>query len=68
MSQTLRVYLQKRFRQVETAKILHIHRSTLLYRLERISEITGLKITEIESELHIHITYEMMDRIKEKSE
>ncbi|MDR1028503.1 MAG: helix-turn-helix domain-containing protein [Clostridiales Family XIII bacterium] len=39
---TLYVFLKNNLRSVNTAKELFIHRSTFLYRLDRIREITGL--------------------------
>ncbi|MEC5423033.1 sugar diacid recognition domain-containing protein [Virgibacillus sp. C22-A2] len=40
--ETIDTYLEMNFSIKETAKILHIHRNTLLYRLEQVKEKTGL--------------------------
>lgn len=39
----------------QTADALHIHRNTLQYRLNRISELTGLDMTQPDTRLAIHL-------------
>ncbi|NJO85200.1 MAG: PucR family transcriptional regulator, partial [Blastochloris sp.] len=38
-----------------TAEILHVHRNTLLYRLERIKKISGLDLDNAEDRLALWI-------------
>jgi purine catabolism regulator len=39
----------------DTAKALHVHRNTLLYRLQRIQEITNLNLDDGETRLTLHL-------------
>ncbi len=39
----------------ETAKALHVHRNTLLYRLQRIQEITNLNLDDGDTRLAFHL-------------
>jgi purine catabolism regulator len=39
----------------ETAKALHVHRNTLLYRLQRIQEIANLNLDDGETRLTLHL-------------
>ncbi|MFA5309803.1 MAG: helix-turn-helix domain-containing protein [Dehalococcoidales bacterium] len=39
----------------ETAKVLHVHRNTLLYRLQRIQEIASLNLDDGETRLKLHL-------------
>lgn len=54
LEQTLKAYL-KYNTIAETARYLHIHRNTLLYRLARIQEITGLGLDDGETRLALHL-------------
>jgi len=58
---TLYVYLKNNMRAVSAAKELFIHRSTFLYRLDRIREITGLSL-ENDSELwYLLLSYKLLE-------
>jgi len=39
----------------DTAKVLHVHRNTLLYRLQRIQEITNLDLDDGDTRLVLHL-------------
>jgi len=56
LEQTLKAYLECGT-AAETARILHIHRNTLLYRLERIQEITGYDLEDSETRLALHLAF-----------
>ena len=56
--QTAECYVKNRFNAVRTAGALFIHRSTLLYRLERIHEQFGLDLDDREISL-LHLLYSL---------
>jgi purine catabolism regulator len=56
LAETLKVYLQCGT-AAETARLLHIHRNTLLYRLGRIQEITGYDLEDGETRLALHLAF-----------
>ena len=57
LSETLREFLRRGCGYVATAEALHIHRSTLLYRLERISDLTGIDLKDDRTRLHLQLSY-----------
>ena len=48
----------------EAAQALHIHRNTLLYRIERMQEITTLNLDDGESRLTFHLALKARDVIR----
>jgi purine catabolism regulator len=46
-----------------TAKALHVHRNTLLYRIQRIQEITKLNLDDSETRLTLHLAFKAADVI-----
>ena len=52
---TLSHYLECGGSYEESAAALHIHRSTLRYRLGRIREITQLDLNDVDSRLNLHV-------------
>lgn len=54
LARTLNSYLSVGGEAQETARRLHIHRSTLYYRLDKIREITGLDLTDGNVRRDIH--------------
>jgi sugar diacid utilization regulator len=52
---TLSQYLECGGNYDDTAEALVIHRSTLRYRLQRIREITGLDLGDVDSRLNLHL-------------
>lgn len=57
---TLKTYLSNNLRQ-KTAKKMHIHRNTLVYRLNRITELTGLNLDDPDTVLHLMLTYKLLE-------
>jgi purine catabolism regulator len=53
---TLEVYFERNGNLKKTAHTLYIHRNTLIYRLERIHEITGLDLDNPETRLALQLT------------
>jgi hypothetical protein len=52
---TLGTYLDHGGNYDDTAAALHIHRSTLRYRLQRIRELTGYDLTDPDTRLNLHV-------------
>lgn len=52
---TLEAFFACNGNNVRTAEMLHLHRNTLLYRLERIRDITGLDLDEPETRLSLQV-------------
>jgi|WetSurMetagenome_2_1015567.scaffolds.fasta_scaffold00853_11 PucR family transcriptional regulator, purine catabolism regulatory protein len=48
----------------ETAKALHVHRNTLLYRIQRIQEITNMNLDDGETRLTFHLALKAQDVIR----
>ena len=49
---------------METAKELQIHRSTFLYRMERLQTLFGLDLNQQDSLLHILLSMKMLELSK----
>lgn len=58
---TLRVYLEQNGSIKKTAEKLFIHRSTLLYRLEKIKEIVGMDIDDSDTRFNLMLTFKLYD-------
>jgi purine catabolism regulator len=52
---TLDAFFEEHGNLTRTAKRLHIHRNTLLYRMDRIREISGLGLDNPETRLAVHL-------------
>ena len=59
--QTLRVYLEHNGSIKETAEELYIHRSSLLYRLEKIVDLLNIDINDSESRFNLMIAFKLYD-------
>lgn len=53
---TLETYLKNNMNALQTAKDLHIHRATIVYRLERIKEIGVTDLKNSDDMLHLHLS------------
>lgn len=58
---TLKVYLNRGGNGPAAAEELHIHRTTLYYRLGRISDLAGLDLSDGRTRLSLHIGLTMLD-------
>ncbi|MGI6008052.1 MAG: PucR family transcriptional regulator [Ruminococcus sp.] len=56
---TLYVYLKNERRTMETVKELYIHRNSLLYRLERIEKLTGVRLEDYYERLRLLLSCEI---------
>ena len=52
---TLEAFFAANCSPKEAASLLHVHRNTVLYRLERIAEITGLDLNSSDVRLRLHL-------------
>ncbi len=59
---TLKAYIQQQFNATHTANSLHIHRTTLLYRLRRIREMTRLSLSSRDTVLHLQLSFALLER------
>ena len=61
---TLESYIQNKFNAVQTARELQIHRSTFLYRMERLQTLFGLDLDQRDSLLYILLSMKMLELSK----
>lgn len=59
--QTLRVYLENQCQIKASSDQLYIHRSTLLYRLEKIKDILGFDINQEHTQFNLLLAYHLFD-------
>lgn len=64
LTETLRLYLDHACNGPAASEALHIHRTTLYYRLGRITELTGLDLTNGRTRLSLHLGLTMLDLIR----
>lgn len=57
--QTLKTFCQCLFYKNETSQKLHIHRNTLLYRLNRMEELFSLNLKDFRTLHHLMISFEL---------
>ena len=55
LTQTLEAFFAANCSPKETAALLQVHRNTVLYRLDRIAEITGLALDDPDTRLRLHL-------------
>lgn len=57
---TLQVYIDNQMNAIKTANILFIHRATMVYRLDRIKELTGIDFKDPLKILHLSISFHLL--------
>jgi hypothetical protein len=62
--ETLRTYLRCKCNSTETARVLYIHRSTLLYRIKRIEELAKVDFDDYLTRLHLEISCELGNELR----
>lgn len=65
---TLRCYLDNHCNVVQTARELFIHRSTLLYRLEKIKEILASDLSSPDEILYLMLSFRFIDLEQEEKD
>ncbi|MBQ8975376.1 MAG: helix-turn-helix domain-containing protein [Oscillospiraceae bacterium] len=61
LCQTLRCYLVNEQNTVHTAKALFIHRNTLMYRLQKIDQLTHLDLGDIDVRMRLMLSFYLLD-------
>jgi carbohydrate diacid regulator len=61
LRRTLSIWFSHNVQPTVTAKALYIHRNTLEYRLNRISELTGLDLTNFDDRLLLYVALQLDD-------
>lgn len=61
LCRTLKCYLANQFRASAAAVQLHIHRTTFLYRMQRIEELTELNLKDTNTVLHLLLSFNMIE-------
>lgn len=65
---TLRVYLDQNLNAMQTAKELFIHRSTFLYRLEKIKEILDSHLDDPDELVYLSLSFRLLDTEQKKQD
>ncbi len=60
--QTLKVYLDQQLNATQTAKELFIHRSTFLYRLEKIKEILHSDLEDADEIFYLELSFRLLEQ------
>lgn len=63
---TLETYLRHGGNALETARQLHIHRSTLIYRLQRIETLCNLDLSDPQTRINLQISIQLHHLRKER--
>lgn len=61
LAETLRCYLLNERALLRTAELMDIHRTTLLYRIRRIEELTGLHLDDEDTRFDLLLSFRLMD-------
>lgn len=59
---TLQVYLACERSNVETAKVLNLHRNSLSYRLSRLQELLDVDLDDPDTRLHLLLSFQFIER------
>ena len=62
---TLKVYLENNLNAVKSSKLLFIHRSTFLYRLQKIKELININFDDFQNILYLCISFNILDKSEE---
>lgn len=59
--ETLKTYLDNKMNAAQTAKQLFIHQATMVYRLKRLKELTGIDYEDSNQMLYLHLSYKILE-------
>lgn len=60
--QTLGIYLQTGCSATKSAQRLYIHRTSLLKRISKIEDLTGLHLKDPDTQLYLMLSYKLLER------
>jgi len=60
-AKSLLVYIENGMNVVESARVLHIHRNTMTYRIEKIQKITGIDLACRNMLFHMHLSLKILE-------
>ncbi|MBC3796167.1 PucR family transcriptional regulator [Acetobacterium tundrae] len=58
---TLKTYLDNHRNATQTAKELYIHKATMVYRLKRLKELTGIDYDDKDKMLYLHLSCKILE-------
>lgn len=64
LEETLHCYLTHERALIHTAELLDIHRTTLLYRIRRIEELTGLQLDDEQTRFDLLLSFHLQSTMK----
>ncbi|MCR4436404.1 MAG: helix-turn-helix domain-containing protein [Clostridiales bacterium] len=67
LAHSLKVFLQNERNLVASAQALHIHRNTMVYRIDKIQEIIQVDLNDSNIRLHFNISYKFLEYIDRNS-
>ena len=66
LRETLQVFVMSGCSIKDTAGYLYLHRNTVIYRIRKIQELTGIDITDIRMRLRMLISFAIMDYLEKR--
>ncbi len=67
LEETLELYLREQQNIARTARILGVHRTTLLVRLDRIRQISGIELEDPDTCLHLLLSFALLREEKKRN-
>lgn len=64
---TLCVYLQNECNATKSAQKLFIHRTSLLKRLNKIEDLTGVQLKNPDTQLYLMLSYKLLERLSDRN-
>ena len=64
---TLRTYLEENLNATQAASLLFIHRSTFLYRLDKIKNILDSGLDDPEEIFYLNLSFRLLEQEEEKN-
>lgn len=58
---SLKTYLENKMIATQTAKALFVHHATMVYRLKRMQELTGIDYDDDDKMLYLYLSFKMLE-------